>query len=66
LPFPTTYRPNDAVCGLLGSEHGTLCHQVPIQHFSGGKNALPPSKVVIWGSKMRIIKPQKSNSALES
>ena len=35
-------------------------------HFFGGNNALRLSKVVIWGSKMRIVKPQKKNSALEA
>ena len=54
-----------AVFLLVNSEH-SVTKRLPIQHFSGGKNALPPSKVVIWGSKMRIIKAKKKNSALES
>ena len=54
-----------AVFLIVNTEH-SVTKRLPIQHFFGGKNALPPSKVVIWGSKMRIIKPQKKNSALES
>ena len=50
---------------VVNTEHSvTKC--LPIQHFSGGKNALPPSKVVVWGSKMRFVEPQKKNSPLES
>ena len=50
---------------VVSLEH-SVTKRLPIQHFSGGKNALPPPKVVIWDSKMRIIKAQKKNSALES
>ena len=54
-----------AVLLIVNTLHSTT-ERTPIQHFSGGKQALPPSKAVIWGSKMRIIKSKKSNKALES
>ena len=53
-----------AVFLMVNTEHSAI-KRLPIKYFSGDKNALPPSKVVSWASNMRIIKPQKKNSALE-
>jgi hypothetical protein len=46
----------------------SVTKRLPIQHFSGGSKALPPSKVLIFGCKVRIIKPKSSyrNKALEA
>ena len=51
-----------AVFLIINTVH-SVTKRLPIQHFSGGKHALPPSKVLIWGSKMRIIKASKKNKA---
>ena len=44
----------------------SITKRIPIQHFSGGTRSLPPSKVLIFGCKVRIIKGQFRNKALES
>ena len=54
-----------AVFLIVNTLH-TATKRIPIQHFTGGKVALPPSKVLIFGSKMRIIKSKHKNKALDS
>ena len=54
-----------AIFLIVNTEY-SVTKGLPIQYFSGGKNALPPSKVIIWGSNMIIIKAKKSNSALKA
>ncbi len=49
--------------------HNNFLHMstkwIPIHHFTGSCLALPPSKILIFGSKMRIIKDLKSEKALQ-
>ena len=54
-----------AVFLIVSTEH-SVTKRLPIQYFSGGKNTLPPSKIVIWGSKMRTTKPKKKNNTLDA
>ena len=51
---------------LITSTEHSVTKRLPIWHFFGGKNAFPPSKGVIWGSKIRIIKQMNENRTLDA
>ena len=43
---------------LIDSSQQSVTKRLPIQQLSGGKQALPPSKVLIWVWKMRVMSHQ--------
>ena len=52
-------------CLLLNNTLHSVSKWIPVQHFSGWRDALPTSKVLMWGAKVRIVRSTHKNKVLD-